>query len=99
MCNPLFGKQESQEAIQESLNQAKILNDSRITSIKTQSCGPSALYDNVHMCNANKTFLEMNEVAHYVCTSSCTEYHVQCYVYRRFLRGFLREFSDSLLCC
>ena len=35
----LFGKQESQESIQESRNQAKNL-DSRITSMKIQSCGP-----------------------------------------------------------
>ena len=38
MCNPLFGKQESQESIQESQNQAKIPKDSRIMSIKIQSC-------------------------------------------------------------
>ena len=42
MCNPLFGKQESQESIQESQNQAKILKDSRITSVKSQSCRPLA---------------------------------------------------------
>ena len=42
MCNPLFGKQESQESIQESQNQAKILKDSRIMSVKIQSCGPLA---------------------------------------------------------
>ena len=40
MCNPLFGKQESEESIQESQNQAKIPKDSRIPSIKIQSCGP-----------------------------------------------------------
>ena len=40
MCYPLFGKQESQESIKESQNQAKIPKDSRITSIKIQSCGP-----------------------------------------------------------
>ena len=33
MCNPLFGKQESQESIQESQNQGKIPKDSKITSI------------------------------------------------------------------
>ena len=42
MCNPLFGKQESQESIQESQNQAKIPKDSRIMSVKSQSCGPLA---------------------------------------------------------
>ena len=40
MRKPLFGKQESLESIQESWNQAKIPKDSRITSIKIQSCGP-----------------------------------------------------------
>ena len=40
MRNSLFGKQESQELIQESRNQAKIAKDSRIMSIKIQSCGP-----------------------------------------------------------
>ena len=40
LCYPLFGKQESQESIQESRNQAKILKDSRIMLIKIQSCGP-----------------------------------------------------------
>ena len=40
MCNPLFGKQESQESIQESQNQGKIPKDSRITSVKSQSFGP-----------------------------------------------------------
>ena len=40
MCYPLFGKQESQESIQESQNQAKIPKDSRITSIQIQSYGP-----------------------------------------------------------
>ena len=29
MCNPLFGKQESQKSIQESQNQAKIPKDSK----------------------------------------------------------------------
>ena len=33
MCNPLFGKLESKESIQESQNQAKIPKDSRIMSI------------------------------------------------------------------
>ena len=42
MCNPLFGKQESQESIQECQNQAKIPKDSRITSVQCQSCGPLA---------------------------------------------------------
>ena len=42
MCNPLFDKQESQESIQESQNHAKILKDSKITSVKSQSCGPLA---------------------------------------------------------
>ena len=42
MYNPLFGKQESQESIQESQNQAKIPKDSRIMSVKSQSCGPLA---------------------------------------------------------
>ena len=42
MRNLLFGKQESQESIQESQNQAKIPKDSRITSFKSQSCGPIA---------------------------------------------------------
>ena len=37
---PLFGKQESLESRQESWNQAKISKDSRITSIKIQSCRP-----------------------------------------------------------
>ena len=37
MCYPLFGKQESQESIQESQSQAKIPKDSRITSIQIQS--------------------------------------------------------------
>ena len=40
MCKPLFGKQELQESIQESQNQANIPKDSRITSVKSQSCGP-----------------------------------------------------------
>ena len=35
----LFGKQESQESIEESQNQAKI-SDSRITSTKIHSCRP-----------------------------------------------------------
>ena len=39
----LFGKQESQELIQESRNQAKMPKDSRITSIEIQSCGPLGL--------------------------------------------------------
>ena len=38
-CKLLFGKQESLESIQESWNQAKILKDSRIASIKIQSSG------------------------------------------------------------
>ena len=42
MCNPLFDKQESQESIQESQNQAKIPKDSRITSVRSQSCGSLA---------------------------------------------------------
>ena len=40
MCNPLFGKQESQESIQESQNQAKIPKDSRITSDKSELWTP-----------------------------------------------------------
>ena len=43
MCNPLFGKQESQESIQEYQNQAKIPKDSRITSIKFRVADPSPL--------------------------------------------------------
>ena len=46
---PLFGKQESLELRQESWNQAKIPEDSRITSIKIQSCGPSM---QPYSCNA-----------------------------------------------
>ena len=42
MSYPLFGKQELQESIQECQNQAKIPKDSRIMSIKIQSCGPLA---------------------------------------------------------
>ena len=42
MYNPLFGKQESLESIQESQNQAKIAKDSRNTLVKSQSCGPLA---------------------------------------------------------
>ena len=38
---PLFGKQESQELIQESWNQAKIQKDSRIMLIKIQAYRPS----------------------------------------------------------
>ena len=34
MCNPLFGKQESQESIQEPQNQAKIPKDSDRTYIR-----------------------------------------------------------------
>ena len=44
ICYPFFGKQESHESIQESQNQAKIPKDSRITSIKIQSCGPLVPY-------------------------------------------------------
>ena len=40
MCYALFGKQESQESVKKSQNQANIPKDSRITSIKIQSCGP-----------------------------------------------------------
>ena len=43
MYNPLFGKKETQESIQESQNQAKIPKDSTITSVKTQSADPSPL--------------------------------------------------------
>ena len=37
MCYPLFGKQESQESVKESQNQAKIPKDSRITLIKIKN--------------------------------------------------------------
>ena len=49
MCYSLSGKQESQESIKESQNQAKIPKDSRITSIKIQSCGP--LVTAIHACS------------------------------------------------
>ena len=64
MCNPLFGKQESQESIQESQNQAKILKDSRIMSIKIQSCGPLASGFIKHTDKLNENTREEQPVSH-----------------------------------
>ena len=43
MHKPLFGKQESQESIQESRNQAKILKIPESCQQKFQSCGPLSM--------------------------------------------------------
>ena len=47
MHKPLFGKQESQESIQESLDQAKISKDTEIMPMKIQSSIPLPLTDDI----------------------------------------------------
>ena len=62
MCNPLFGKQESQELIQESQNQAEILKDSRIMSVKSQDCGPlTSGFRKKHTDKLNFNFMKILE--------------------------------------
>ena len=62
MCNPLFGKQESQESIQESQIQTKIPKDSRITSVKVRVADPSPLgLKKKHTDKLNFNFMKILE--------------------------------------
>ena len=72
MHNSLFGKQESQESIQESRNQAKISKDSRITSIKIQSCGPLGYNSGIVASQLHLVFQVYSMQAKSICIYVCT---------------------------
>ena len=83
LCNPLLGKQESQESIQESQNQDKIPKDSRITSVKVRVADPSPLgLRKKHTDKLNFNFMKILEKSCSLVTNSWFTKSTTLYYYK-----------------